>query len=84
MMFQRVTRLKHPFGDPVSVPADPSLGRHQQTERHCPKCKLVKITVHPPQGDGWREWRWGDANWQFADRVEPECVAETVLQRAAK
>lgn len=67
----------------VSRPADAALGRHQQTERTCPKCKLVKITVHPPQGDGWREWRWGDAPTQFRDDVMPECVRiEDVIEKA--
>jgi hypothetical protein len=31
--------------------------RIDQTERTCLTCGLVKITVHPPHGYAWREWR---------------------------
>jgi hypothetical protein len=77
-LFKLVTKPPHDFGGPddyVGVAANPKLGRHQQTERTCKRCKLVKITVHPPEGGGWREWRWGDGGCQFADRVMPECGA---------
>jgi len=48
-------RNPHLFGDPVMVPA--TLVRHQQTERTCAICGAVKVTVHAPDGRGWREWR---------------------------
>lgn len=70
---EQATKLRHVFGPPKPEPPKPLLGRHQQTERICPLCKLVKVTVHPPEGGGWREWRWGDAPLQFVDRVMPEC-----------
>jgi hypothetical protein len=85
-LFKLVTRLPpppHDFGAARSVPANPALGRHQQTERTCMKCPLVKITVHPPQGGGWREWRWGDAPSQFIDVVTPACVPVIEAERAA-
>lgn len=66
-------RVPHLFGEMKSEPAEPMLGRYQQTERACPICRLVKITVHPPTGEAYRLWRWDDAPTQFADRVTPEC-----------
>jgi hypothetical protein len=78
-LFQLVTtkapdpHLWQDCDDFKSVARDPALGRHQQTERACLKCKLVKITVHPPEGGGYRLWRWGDAPTQFADWAVPEC-----------
>jgi hypothetical protein len=76
-LFKLVTKPPHDWGDGrervnyICVPANPLLGRHQQTERTCKRCKLVKITVHPPEGGGWREWRWGEGGCQFIDRVMP-------------
>jgi hypothetical protein len=75
-LFKLVTHQPHDFGDVDhyrSMPAQPHLGRDQQTERTCKRCGLVKITVHPKEGGGYRLWRWGDAPAQFADRVTPEC-----------
>jgi hypothetical protein len=82
MMFKLVTKPPaepHAF-PPIGegrhrMPADPARGRHEQIERSCPKCALVKITVMPRAGGAWREWRSGDAPGQFIDVVTPECVA---------
>lgn len=76
-LFKLVTkppREQHKFGPEKRMDPRPDLGRHQQTERMCLRCLLVKITVHPPTGGGWREWRWADAPSQFVDVVEPECI----------
>ncbi|HYM33362.1 MAG TPA: hypothetical protein VEU47_18835 [Candidatus Cybelea sp.] len=73
-LFKLVTREPHRFGQEQRVPANPVLGRHQQTERACPRCGLVKITVHPPEGPSRREFRWGNAPTQFTDVMTPECV----------
>lgn len=88
-LFKLATRCKPPnphlwpaCDDFKSMPPNPLLGRAQQTERTCPKCHLVKITVHPEDGGGYRLWRWGDGGCQFADRVEPECVV--VVREEAK
>ncbi len=62
---------RHSFGEPVSVTANPALGRHAQTERACNFCGAVKVTVHPPEGGGWREWRRGASTAQVFD--EPPC-----------
>jgi len=81
MMFTLVTRKPAephafpPLGEGRHrVPADPRCGRHEQIERLCPKCRLVKITVLPARGGAWREWLWGDAPSQFIDVVTPECM----------
>jgi hypothetical protein len=63
----------HPFGDPVSVPANPALGRHQQTERTCKVCGAVKVTVHAGK-KGWREWRLSESGAQM-EMADPVCRA---------
>lgn len=50
-------KLRHVFGAPVSVAPSLELERHQQTERTCSLCGVVKVTVHAPDGRAWREWR---------------------------
>ncbi|HLH95031.1 MAG TPA: hypothetical protein VKW08_07925 [Xanthobacteraceae bacterium] len=40
---------RHRWGEPVRLP--------DRTERTCAHCGLVKITMHPPHGLPWREWR---------------------------
>jgi hypothetical protein len=81
MKFELVTRpLPQPHAFPPigegrhRLAADPARGRHEQIERICPRCALVKITVMPAAGGAWREWRWGNAPAQFVDVVTPECV----------
>jgi hypothetical protein len=53
----RMLGKPHQFGPPVSVPASLELERHPQTERTCLACGAVKVTVHAPDGQAWREWR---------------------------
>lgn len=65
-------RPPHQFSDPVFVAADPSHGRYTQTERTCHICGAVKITVHGPDNQHWREWRIGDA--QLATEYSLPCV----------
>lgn len=67
-------RQPHLFGQPISVKPDPDRGRLQQTERTCPVCRLVRVTVHHPDGRAWREYRLGDSENQFADGHEPACT----------
>lgn len=73
-LFTLATQAPHHWSAPQSVPPDPDRGRHQQTERACTRCPLVKITVHPEGGGGYRFYRFADGA-QFYDRIEPECVA---------
>lgn len=70
----------HEWAEPESVA--PHDGRHQQTERKCTRCPLVKITVHPPGGGGYRQYRFADGA-QFYDRIEPECVPTPSIPSAA-
>ncbi|MPZ58455.1 MAG: hypothetical protein GEU91_18575 [Rhizobiales bacterium] len=44
-----------------------------RTERTCVLCTMVKITVHPPQGLPWREWRTFDGKvWHGT--ATPPCL----------
>jgi hypothetical protein len=70
---------RHICGDPVSVPANPMLDRYPQTERTCKNCGAVKITVHPPEGGGYRLWR-RDGSWL---QVTEEPACEQQLDKAA-
>lgn len=64
----------HLFGAAVRLPPDPALKRHEQTERVCAVCKLVKVTVHHPDGRAWREWRLAGQARQFEDERTPVCA----------
>lgn len=66
-------RSPHRFGDPVSVPANPALGRHPQTERTCTLCGVVKVTVHGADGKHWREWRSGASAAQIETDMPFPC-----------
>jgi hypothetical protein len=63
----------HDFGEPVSVGIDDVPDRVSQTERTCALCRIVKITVHPRDGGGWREWRFADSPLQFELTYTPPC-----------
>lgn len=67
-------RPPHLFGTAVRVEQDPSRKRHQQTERVCAVCKLVKVTVHHSDGRAWREWRMPGSDRQFEDDRTPLCT----------
>lgn len=59
---------RHKWGDGVRVGE-----RLDHTERTCALCGMVKITVHPPQGFPWREWRTREGKpWQ--DENTPPCL----------
>lgn len=70
---------RHVFGEFVRVPANPLLGRHPQTEPTCKICGAVKVTVHPPDGGGMRQWRRSALAGQVDD--EPSC--EMQIDKAA-
>ncbi len=46
-----------------------------QSEAICIGCGLVSVTVHPPQGFPWREWRPKDGP-QMQFEQTPPCLAE--------
>ncbi|MDE2467458.1 MAG: hypothetical protein KGL35_01595 [Bradyrhizobium sp.] len=81
-LFKMATRRPHvfpPIWEAVRVKATPS--RPEQLERACRHCGLVKITIFGSTEP--RAWRWGNANWQFCDHVEPDCVPESSIQQAS-
>lgn len=47
---------RHKWGDRVTVVDNTSSGC-EQGERTCVRCGIVRVTVHPPRGLPWREWR---------------------------
>lgn len=60
----------------IRKPACESQDGNDRTERTCLHCGMVKITVHPPQGFPWHEWRTATgAVWQ-GDSTPP-CVRVT-------
>lgn len=46
---------------------------NERTERDCVSCGLVKITVHPPHGFPWREWRTKDGG-KWVGAGTPPCL----------
>jgi hypothetical protein len=46
---------------------------NDRTERSCQICGLIKITVHPPQGFPWREWRTKDGK-PWVGYLTPPCA----------
>lgn len=47
-----------------------------QSERVCARCGLTRITVHPPSGLPWREWKpKGGTQMQF--EMTPPCVEQS-------
>lgn len=54
-----------------------------RTERPCERCGLIKVTVHPPQGLPWREWRTKEG-YPWQGEMTPPCVAQTVPEIASE
>lgn len=53
-----------------------------RTERECAHCHLMKITVHPPHGLPWREWRTKNGEvWQGT--ATPPCLVDVVNEGSA-
>lgn len=46
-----------------------------RTERTCIACGLVKVTVHPPHGLPWREWRTAAGKVWRGDATPP-CLSQ--------
>jgi hypothetical protein len=55
------------------IPACETADGNDRTEKTCALCGLVKITVHPPQGLPWREWRT-KAGGMWAGQATPPCI----------
>jgi len=63
------------------VPACESESGCEQTERHCEKCPLVKITVHTPDGGNpYRAWRHPKSPKMFVCEHTPPCVPRIEAQ----
>ena len=64
---------RHKWGECVSISGFDTATGNDQSERACLLCGLVKITVHPPHGFPWREWR---ARGQEQVKIDatPPCV----------
>ena len=69
-----IRRSPHIFAAPVFVQATQRFNPYPQTERHCSVCGAVKVTVHHPDGRGWREWRMSATGLQCT-RADPPCTA---------
>lgn len=61
-----VAARKHKWGDPMRLQG--------RTERTCAHCEIVKITMHPPHGLPWREWRHPDNPVSFQMTNTPPCL----------
>lgn len=69
----------HKWGAPVRYEPHENENGCAQTERTCQKCGLVRITVHPPQGLPWLEWRTRDAG-QMQLSSTPPCLPQGAQQ----
>lgn len=74
-----VTRKHHWVGE-HRIPACDSFDGNERTERGCPLCGLVKITVHPSDGSfPWREWRTAKGE-RLRGQATPPCEGEAPKQ----
>lgn len=77
-----MTQPRHKWGDAVAkLPAETANGC-EQTERVCAHCGLIKITVHPPVGFPWREWRLPGSRVQVKDIRTPACTVAAAVESA--
>lgn len=68
---------KHKWNHPVTILPSQSHDGNERTERVCEFCQLVKITVHPPHGFPWREWRHRESAMCMPLTVTPPCLPAT-------
>jgi len=68
---------RHRWGEAVPITADRTPSGCEQTERACVICGMIKITVHPPHGFPWREWRHPKSDRQFPAEHTPPCKEQT-------
>lgn len=66
--------MNHKWNMEHRIPACESPDGNERTERTCPFCMLVKITVHPPRGVAWREWRTKDGRQLIGTNVPHGCM----------
>lgn len=51
------TTPRHSWGEAVSIHPSDAKDGIERTLRTCNYCGVVKVTVHPPYGYPFREWR---------------------------
>ncbi len=66
---------KHRWVGEHRIAACDSFDGNERTERGCPLCGLVKITVHAPHGLPWREWRRRNGE-RIYGQATPPCDGE--------
>jgi hypothetical protein len=73
-VIERAARHRWPkAGEPNYRSLVACIDGNDRTERVCLSCGLVKITVHPPKGFAWREWRTRDGKPWVGD-ITPPCL----------
>lgn len=66
---------KHRWNLEHRIPAIESPDGNNRTEKTCPFCGLVKITIHYPNGKyPGRSWRTKDGRVFDQDRVPASCI----------
>lgn len=70
-----MTARKHAwdYGQVIYRAAQDCADGNERTEKPCLHCGLVKITVHPPYGRPWHEWRTRE-NAVYVGEATPPCV----------
>lgn len=68
-----MTSDRHKWGDPLRFAPEDRPSGCAQTERTCTQCGLVKVTVHPPRGVPWIEWRDWECREQKQQHGTPPC-----------
>lgn len=68
-----MTPRKHKWMSPITIRGTHTQTGCEQSERQCEQCGMIKITVHPPQGFPWREWRHPKSPKQFTGSNTPPC-----------
>lgn len=66
--------MNHKWNLESRIPASDSPDGNERTEKTCPFCLLVKITVHPPRGLPWREWRTKDGRQLIGGNTPHGCI----------
>lgn len=64
-------RHRWPSESERRIPACETSDGNDRTEKTCPHCGLVQITVHYPQGFPKREWRTADGKPWWGDATPP-------------
>ena len=75
--------MNHKWGSKKTFLPNETASGLEQTERICERCDITKITMHPPSGFPWKEWRhpaWPDQ--QFRSDETPDCLGRRVVAQS--